>query len=238
MKLKLDAYTFEARLLPVIITSLPIGLVVIALFPLKFLGWGLLAGLITSSGVGMLLAQMGRDLGKNKEKHLFDQWNGKPSTFILRHRSGILNPITLKRYHEKLSQLVPNTSAVAIEQEQENPINADQVYETWADWLRVQTRDHLKYVLIFDENKSYGFRRNLWGLKLYGIAFSVVSFFIVSILFFYELFNTGNAQPLVVIIIALNSLFLIAWLFWFTPKWVKIAGEAYARQLIEACDTM
>jgi hypothetical protein len=43
--------------------------------------------------------------------------------------------------------------------------------------------------------------------------------------------------PLHVVFEALNVAMLMIWIWWITPPWVMIAGEAYAERLLDALDT-
>jgi hypothetical protein len=31
---------------------------------------------------------------------------------------------------------------------------------------------------------------------------------------------------------------LLAWIVWFTPDWVRLAADAFAQQLLAACDAL
>jgi hypothetical protein len=49
----------------------------------------------------------------------------------------------------------------------------------------------------------------------------------------------GNPPSSLSIVTGITSLILlILWLVLFTPSWVKVAADAYARQLIEACENL
>jgi len=156
-----DAYTARARLLPALIVALPLGIATLAWFPNGVLGWGAIWALIVWSGGTVLLAEVGRDAGKRKEPALFASWGGTPTTRLLRHRDAANRPL-LARRHDQLAALtgIPKPTAA---REAAAPAAADQVYDAWTRVLRDRTRDRKKYELVFAENCSYGFRRNLWG---------------------------------------------------------------------------
>ena len=238
MKPKFDSYTFEARLLPVFIVGLPVGFAVIAFSPLKFLGWGILTGFIASSGISVLLAQMGRDMGKNKEIHLFESWGGMPTTLTLRYRSSTLNQITLKRYHEKLANLVTGTHAPTADEEVKELSNTDQIYKAWVDYLRTKTRDRTKFQLVFEENKSYGFRRNLWGMKPLGLMITITALVAMIGLVVFQWHIYDLIRPITTVVLLIIGCFLFSWIFWFNPAWVRVTADAYAKQLVESCDQL
>jgi hypothetical protein len=132
------------------------------------------AGPLSACGLTLLLAQLARDAGKNKEPILFDRWNGKPSTRMMRHSDPTLNPLTRARYHQKAAQLLGEPMPSA-EEEATNPVAADRLYEAYGDLLRERTRDTRAFRLLFEELTNSGFRRNLWGLKPVGLSICVGS---------------------------------------------------------------
>ena len=60
----------------------------------------------------------------------------------------------------KIGQSVPTEQA-----EKDNPKVGDAFYERGGGWLRENTRDTKKFPVLFSENITYGYRRNLLGLK-------------------------------------------------------------------------
>jgi hypothetical protein len=50
----------------------------------------------------------------------------------------------------------------------------DAFYERCGNWLRENTRDTKKFKILFDENVTYGFRRNLLGLKYAALIIDLV----------------------------------------------------------------
>ena len=57
-------------------------------------------------------------------------------------------------------------------EEQADPSAADAAYNTATSAIRNQARD-ARFALLHKENANYGFRRNLLGLRLWGIAASL-----------------------------------------------------------------
>lgn len=233
-----DAYSLKARLKPALLVIVPAGVTVIALSPGLLSSWGILSGLIVWCGGTLLLSQMGRDMGKTKEPLLFSLWGGKPSTRLLRHRD-TQNKTTLQRRHDKLKKLMPGIKMPTVQEESADPNSADGVYDSCIDYLRTMTRDVKKFPLVFEENCNYGFRRNLWGMKPIGIGLSTAGVIVSSTLIIVEYVVRGNEiSSLVILSTAINLLFLLGWLFWFTPVWVKIPADAYAERLLEACENL
>ncbi len=176
-----DVYTRRACLSSALIIVLPVASVVLMLFPNKLTFLGILVSLIVSFGGAALLAQVARDMGKQKEPKLFAIWDGgKPTTRMLRHSTA------------------PNAKIL-----------------------------------------NYGFRRNLWSMKPLGIILSMLGILAAVIVAAMSFFVDKTAIPLSAIACSIgNLIFLILWLFVFTPNWVKIVADAYAERLLDACDNL
>ena len=168
-----DPYVRRARLQPALLVALPIALAALAYFPSGVVGWGILWSLLIASGGTALLSQVARDRGKRNEEELFQKWEGKPTTRRLRHRDAT-NIVLLNHQHARLKLLIPDLVIPTAEDEAANPDHADQVYDACVLSLRERTRDRKKFPLVFEENCSYGFRRNLWGMKPLGILTSAL----------------------------------------------------------------
>ncbi|MEJ0010168.1 MAG: hypothetical protein WDN72_06460 [Alphaproteobacteria bacterium] len=171
--MKLDRYTYCARLLPALIVSSPLLLVLFLVLPSV---WKLLGGISAvglSAALIFLLGQCGRDMGKRKESGLFERMGGKPTTRLLRHTDSCLSPATKQRYHQYLAANVPGFHLPTVQQEMVDPAAADRMYDSATDWLRARTRDKATNELLLVENISYGFRRNLWAMKAVGVGICI-----------------------------------------------------------------
>src|SRR5437660_3702182 len=233
-----DTYTLRARILPTLIVGLPAGLAALAWFPKSDDWWGPISSLVMGAGAVALLAQLGRDWGKRKQPRLYQAWGGEPTTRMLRHR-GASNAVLVQRRHKKLQELMPDQKIPTPEEELANPERADEIYEAATAFLREKTRDKERFPLVFEENCNYGFRRNLWGMKPLGIFTAVVGTAAVGALIVMHYRHTKVVMSSITpTATALNGLLLLAWLFWVTPAWVKIAADAYAERLLAASDTL
>ncbi len=230
-----DNYTWYARIYPVFIVIFPITLVCMVWFqPLL----GFLTGILSSGIASILFSQLGRDQGKYKESKLFELWGGNPAVRMLRYRDSVLSQVTVRRIHEKLASLVANTYAVNEKEEKEDAVKADTVYTSWVEWLRSMTRDQSKFYLLFAENKNYGFRRNLWGMKSIGILVSVLSLVAITIALYSEWMRIGSISSITLGAFLFVIFCFIFWVFCCTPKWIRITAEAYAKQLLETVDQL
>ncbi|MFH2050931.1 MAG: hypothetical protein ABIK96_00505 [bacterium] len=229
-----DVYTRRARLAPLLLTALPVGLATLAFFPQGFPNWGVVWGFVTWCGGIGLLAQLGRDAGKAQEAELFAEWGGPPTTVMLRHRSAA-NPIAVTHRHDVLSRLFPDLEIPSKDDELRAPENADHVYEQCVRQLRNLTRDHSAFPLVFDENCSYGFRRNLWGMKPFGLALTILAILVTGVVGWR---SAQLAATSVIVSMALNLVLVCIWVLCVTRGWVRTAADAYAERLLEASDTL
>lgn len=231
--MQFDIYTLRARLFPAFLVFLPFGLGIVSLFPEKIIGWGAILSLLASCGFTMLLAQMARDPGKKKEKKLFDDWGGTPTTLLLRHREEKIDLYSLERVHRKLTELT-GILLPTKEEEQQNHSDADQKYESCIRYLREATRDKKKFSLVFSENVNYGFRRNLWSMKPIGIFLTLLGIFMAL----FSIVMPKTVFPYSMFCLLIDLLLLIWWCFSINPDWVKNAAFTYANTLIATCDTL
>jgi len=234
---KLDTYALYARALPVLLVALPGALASVAWFPEAKTWWSAISGLLAGCGIPVLLSQIGRDSGKNKESALFESWGGKPTTRFLRHRDAP-NKVLLAQHHRKLQDLFSDIRIPSAQDEAANPNGADEVYDACVALLREKTRDKQRFPILYGELVSYGFRRNLWGMKPLGIAVALAGTVAISVLLILRLHQAEPPSPIAVMVAASDLLFLAAWLFWIKPDWVRIPAEAYAGQLLIATENL
>jgi hypothetical protein len=227
---RLDRYTVQARLVPALIVALPVALAAIVV--VGTVVWATVAGAVAWAGGTVLLAQVGRDGGKRKEPALFASWGGKPTVVRLRHR-GPTNPVTLARWHSKLKKAMGKALPTP-KQEIADADDADVMYEACGTLLRGATRDQKKFPLVFNENCSYGMRRNLWGVKPLGIGIAVIGLLVVGVVAAVD----PARREIASVAGALDFVLLLGWVLVFTPDWVRVPAEAYAERLLEATEKL
>ena len=233
-----DNYTLKARVYPMIILFFPI--IIIGIFySIQFEAILLFFSSLGIVGALMyLFSQLGRDSGKLKESYLWSSWGGAPSIQIIRLSDNRLDIHTKQRYRQKLQVLCPVPVIPDIMIENVNRSDADEVYRTWTKYLIGKTRDAKVYGLLLKDNISYGFRRNLWGLKPYGIFLTII--LLISNYGFW-FFRSHNANPLsypenfMYSELALMGL-LLFWIMKVTTNWIKIPAYSYAERLYESVD--
>ena len=235
-----DNYTLKARFYPVIILFLPLIITgIFYSFEFKSI-IHLLSSLGLVGALTYLFSQLGRDKGKLMEPLLWKRWGGAPSTQIMRFRDTHIDKYTKKRYHDKMQTLcsisvIPNPTLEA-----NSPTDCDEVYLAWTKYLISHTRDETKFTLLLKDNTSYGFRRNLWGLKGISIVF-ILLLIILNYLFWAIKISVWNPVSFPDSFMYSQSALiavLFFWIFVITSNWVKIPAFSYAERLFEASEVL
>lgn len=232
---RLEFYKFFARVLPVYVLFLPIGLAAHVWFGSGSFFISTIALLGGPLGFAFLLAEFGRDAGYLKQNKLWELWGGPPTTQLLRHRHAAGNPVLRKRVHKKLHKLIPEITLPTAEEENADPVTADHIYETCVKYLLARTRDHQRFRLIYKENVSYGFRRNLWGLKPFGVIGSILGILLTA---GYCWYSGTVVTAEIAIVLALHIVIVALWGLVVRPSWVRVPADAFASRLLEACDEL
>jgi len=185
--------------------------------------------------------------GNLLQDRLFLKWGGAPTTIIMRHSDNRLDKYTKDRYIKKLDALISNFKPISLEHEQSDPNNADEMYRTAANYLRERTRDIKQFPLIFKENISYGFSRNIMAFKILGALFTLLSI-VTSLYLIWHSYFMGSDKSFDILIFSVPFLYdgllvillftLFLWIFTVTEKWVEIRAFAYAKALLSACENI
>ena len=233
-----DKYSLEARLRPALFVWLPLFLTVAVWIPALYQTAAGFVGLVIACGLTVVLAHYARARGRAAQVTLVSKWGAMPTTIWLRHSDTQLESATKLRYHQFLENQIPGWVAPSREQEYKNPEAADAAYSSAVKWLLEWTRDTSKYPLVFAENISYGFRRNMYGMKPVGLMVASGSLAFACWQFFgpASLVNIGTDLAET----GAGFISLLALIWWFlgvTDSWVKDAADAYARALLSACES-
>jgi len=225
---KFDKYTLFARLFPAIIATAP----AIAL------AWVLVSGKslsVTHAIAGtaltvllMVFADVARRRGKRIEPNLINRMGGLPSITMLRHQDPTIDAPTKARMHKilsvKLAEQAPNAA-----QEQADPAAADSYYTRAGTWLRENTRDKKKFDILFNENITYGYRRNLFALKWPALALNAAIVIGCAVAYWYALPEKYSLDLIPVFVIAVLHAAYLA--IFSSEDAVREASRTYARQL-------
>ena len=170
-----DSYSRVARLYPAVIALLPAVLFVLAVYP-RWSGGspGQNAALIlVLCAVCYLLVNVTRSLGKRIEPAMIRDWGGWPTTTLLRYSDATIDSHTKKRYHERLEAL-SEVALPSLAEEQNSPTDADHRYRS-ATRALIEARRGPENKIVHNENASYGFRRNMLGLRPVAITISLTA---------------------------------------------------------------
>lgn len=240
-----DTYSLNARVKPAFFLIFPIVLSVLVWFESSQTWGGSIATFIVSFGIISFAANQMSTKGNILQDKLFSKWGGAPTTIIFRHSDNRLDKYTKERYMQKLDALIENFTPVSLEQEQADPKNADEMYRTATNFLREKTRDIKKYPLVFKENTSYGFSRNIRAFKNLGVISTLLSFAASSYLIWHNYFK-GSDKAIDELVLSVPFIYsglttallftLLLWLFSVTEKWVEIRAFAYAKALFASCE--
>jgi hypothetical protein len=228
-----DYYSIRARLFPAILAAVPLLALIAVCVSLD--GLNLSQLLVTLAIVVVLYAfsDFARRRGKSIEPALIQKQGGLPSTMMLRHRDETFSAREKARYlgfiAKQLKEKVPSAADEAAD-----PAAADAFYARAASWLRANTRDNKRFNILFDENITYGFHRNLFGLKWLALAANVLVVFITIFLLVWAFpleWTHPMVQRLVAVlaIAAVHAIYIIAAV---TERGTLVAGRQYGRQLI------
>lgn len=172
-------YTLRARLFPAIIAAAPA--IALGAAWVSWDGWNL-SQLIATIAVCVVLfafADIARRQGKRVEPVIVERMGGLPSTTMLRHRDDTFAAEQKSRYLAFLAKELKE-KAPSETDEAANPAAADRYYERAGARLRAATRDTKRFHILFDENITYGFRRNMYGLKWSAIAVNALIVVVVG----------------------------------------------------------
>jgi hypothetical protein len=243
-----DPYDRQARLYPALLCLLPLlALVALLYAPNASALTGVVAIAVSCGGL-YLMTNICREMGKRLEDKLYREWGGKPTTQLLRHRDGIIDSVTKRRYHAflgtKLNFTFPDADA-----EKNDPAKADEAYQSGARWLLDHTRpdDGKKFDLLFRDNVTYGFRRNALGARPLGIVIAVACL-LWALAKDHVFFGAGGKlvdwsvlgqlSPPAIASLAVSGVMLLVWVFFFTKTSLRTCAFSFAETLLRTCDTL
>jgi hypothetical protein len=233
-----DAYTTRARIIPGLLAVLPLAITVYAWKPGDLLDWNSLGGIIAAFGGTILLAFIARDLGKAAEDRLYKKWGGRPTELLMMH-SGPVDRALRARRHAALRVLFPD---VPVPTAAEEVADRDAVYQRFTTFTTlIITRYRTikdKYPLVFEENCTYGFRRNMYGLRPIGVAVSAITSIALALALFIG-FSSHDPVPVIALALeAVNVVMFLIWMAWVNEDAVRKSADLYASRLFETLDRL
>lgn len=234
MKLELgknlfDDYAWKARVLPALICVAP---AILATGVLGYLDGGVLMfSILGGLGVIFFMAQFVRSLGRAREKKLVEQWQGMPTTHLLRFSTQQNNSVRDARRRKLAS--ITGITLPSRRKEAASPAESDEIYLTATRSLIGKVRQRKQdFPRVHEENINYGFRRNLLAVKPVARAILILLVIFASTLIYFD-----HDAMQVSLILGITLLFAVAWGF-VTPHWVKDVADAYADRLFEVMDEL
>ena len=231
-----DTYNLKARVFPALIAGLPTLALLFVIVPWDRLG----ISHVIASTMGVVLLFAFADLARHRGK-IIEARLGSNATPEQWHRGNSDVPEGSKDRFRAFVAGQLNQAAPSAHDERTDPHRANDFYLTANAWLRDQTRDRPGYEILKGENVTYGYRRNLLGLKLIGLLINgtVLAFSILVLWFrppyFASLASLDEKLVIIVAAVVLHSAYL---LFAVGKKAVRDASRVYGRQLILSCDTL
>lgn len=233
-----DSYSIAARLLPALIALIPVIVTTAVWTPALYdLAYGVLVPGIECALAGLLM-HIARFLGRKAEPKLFDKWGGIPTSRWMLRSDSSLDEMTKDRYRRYLEEHIDGWEAPSQADEEADRKGVMATYDSAVRWLRDRTRDRRQFNLVFTENVSYGFRRNLYGLRWIGRLVASLCVVVNSGSLYHWAGVTGG--PNSILGIATLCFVLIMTAVWFASvnqQWVRDAADGYARTLLAACDS-
>lgn len=224
-----DSYSRRARLYPLLLVTLPVGCSALLLWP--GLGWDKVAPIALAAGLPFFATSMIRSSGKRLEDRLVAEWDGMPTTRMLRMRDTSVNTELRRRRRAKLAALTGDPLPTA-DEEAADPRRADECYSAAVRVLITNVRDNKdNHPRLHEENAEYGFRRNLLAAKpvallLLGTLLAVDGVAIVL----------GRDVQAVFLATAIHLGLIIAWLVAVRSRWVAQQANTYAERLFETLE--
>lgn len=196
---------------------------------------------LTAIAVSVLFfgfSDLARRFGKRVEPSIFNSMGGKPSVTMLRYDDPTFDAGTKARYRNFLGKSI-GEQPPTVQDERQQPKETDAFYERCGNWLRENTRVDKGFKILFEENITYGFRRNLYGLKWPGLLLNAVIAALCLVVLNEDdmpqtLPDIVHAQVFPVLVIAAIHAFYFG--VWVNKKPVMAAARQYARQLILSCE--
>ena len=236
---EMDSYDLRAGVTPTLLASLPAWATAIVMaIGCGILGNGSARGLWIAATTALIASgwvtiNNAARKGKEKERQLYERWDGKPTTRMLRRSNSELEE-NKKRDLYKIIQGM----------EIELPTREDEVRRKgWADkqWdlavakMRTKTKTDAR---VQSANRKYGFRRNLYGKRREGWFWWVVSLWMITGWATLTTVCPGTELETRYTTGGIAGVMLTVWAVWWTKenreKWVKEAADGYARQLFDA----
>jgi hypothetical protein len=241
-----DSYSREARVFPAVLVLVPVILFAFVAIPKTLLGEfpKNAVVLLAFFAVVYMLAGIARSVGKKTEAELIDSWGGLPTTMMLRHTDTKIDAVTKARYHRLLSEMCPDIVWPTAKDEAANATETDTIYGSAVAVLQARRRGE-EHSLVRTENASYGYRRNMLGLRAGGITIALLAAIGAGALFSTQVLHIPFisaglpkvlADPRNILLVVVSVAIAIVWAALVRPAWVREAADSYSLALLRSLD--
>lgn len=239
-----NRYSLVARVYPALLALAPVLWTAIVLFPQLLSDYK--KGAASALAIGCvlyLIANLARSRGKFAEDRLLVAWGGWSTTIVLRHRDGRIDHVTKERYHSALGAMIGRPLPTA-ESEAVAPADADDIYRSATKRL-LEVRRGPKHQIIEDENASYGFRRNLFGLRPIAVGLAILAGVVTGIIWWARLsprvtltalVDSISTYPYLLILVTADLAYALLLALMVTEAFVRQAADEYALALLRSLE--
>lgn len=232
-----DAYSIRARLFPAIVAAAPALAALTFLISWKSFG---LSNLIATLGILVLLfaiADFSRARGRAIEGRFYAEHGGMPSVTMFRRNDVTIDAGSKDRYRTFLAGKLAAAAPSPVD-ESADQAAADAFYGQCGNWLRQNTRDTKKFPILFGENITYGFRRNLLGVKVLALCLNAIVVAVCVFILWRLSWNSdtplGSRTVAVLVVAAAHAAYMLLAV---SRTAVRDAAMAYGRELILSCES-
>lgn len=230
----LDEYERRARAIPGLLVLLP--LIVLAL-AIGIRSWPVAVSIgasFVAVGMPVVIAEAVRQEGQRLQTRLWSNWGGPP-TDVLLHVGGGDNDAVRDRRRldvEKATQL----SLPTADEEQQDIQAAARRYRAAVTRLTSNMNsDRTKFRLVFEENKNYGFARNLLAVRRFGIGSGVASLIGCGAAIATALTVRSSLHvPDLILGVLASNLVLVFWVFGPSEGRVRQSAFTYAERVLDS----
>lgn len=231
----LDEYERRARLVPALLALLPISVLIAAFGLNKLPAVSFPLSVVSLGGGPVVMADMVRQFGRKAEAKLWSSWGGPPTTLELKLQGPTTNSVRRDMWR-KAVESVSGIPLLSLRRETTDPARAAQTIEAAVGKIRDKTRDKQKFPLLSEENKNYGYSRNLYGFRWVGCGIAAAAL-LAMVAYMYWLAHIAHRPvPKVpdLASVIVSAVILVGWLIWPSKARVRSAGDRYAERLLQA----
>jgi hypothetical protein len=229
-----DKYWRRARLYPALLAVAPLIALLFFEVPWRDFQWPHLVVTLCLGVLVYFLSDFARSRGKILEEGAID--------IGPRHLSSALWRTDTRLHPETKDPLVDFVAAKtgrprpSIDTERDDPATARAFYDQCANWMRDNTRDSR---ILLEDNVSYGFRRNLLGLKPIGLGANIVTV-VMACLLAYRSHQTNEwyNPTTLVIVLCIAAVHGLLFMFVVNRRLVVQASDTYLNRIISLCQKL